>query len=67
MEERTEERDGTYLADDGNKQAQAKDIAMNPNPAANANIKEEIGDKTPSQLKKEKSQLGNEITDGEDG
>jgi hypothetical protein len=50
-----------------NDQDQLKGIAVNPNPRANANIKDEIKNKTPSQLREEKSQPGNEITDGEDG
>jgi hypothetical protein len=55
----------TYKND--NTQTDPKDIAVNPNPRANANITEEIQDKTSSQLKDEQSQPGNEITDGEDG
>jgi hypothetical protein len=55
----------TYNND--NTQTDPKDIAVNPNPRANANIAEEIQDKTSSQLKDEESQPGNEITDGEGG
>jgi hypothetical protein len=51
----------------GNKQIHPENIAVNPNPRANANIKDEIKNKTSSQLKEEKQQPGNEITDGEDG
>jgi len=54
-----------YIAD--NKQIHSEDIAVNPNPRANANIKDEIKNKTPSQLNEEKKQPGNEITDGEGG
>jgi hypothetical protein len=44
-----------------------ENIAVNPNPRANANIQDEIKNKTSSELKEEKTQPGNEITDGEDG
>ena len=44
-----------------------ENVAVNPNPRANANIKDEIKNKTSAQLEEEKEQPGNEITDGEDG
>jgi hypothetical protein len=52
---------------DDEKKISLKDIAANPNPSANANIGFDIKDRTTPQLKKEKEQPGNEITDGEDG
>ena len=50
-----------------NKKIDLENIAVNPNPRANANIKDEVKNKSSSQLREEKEQPGNEITDGEDG
>src|SRR5881398_1623181 len=55
----------TYKND--NRQTDPKEIAVNPNPWANANINDEIQSKTQFELNEEKEQPGNEITDGEDG
>ena len=42
-------------------------IAVNPNPAANANIKDNLQSETKSEIEKAKNQVGSEITDGEGG
>lgn len=42
-------------------------IAVNPNPRANANIKDIIEDESKAQIDKAKNSINNEITDGEGG
>lgn len=42
-------------------------VAVNPNPKANKNIKDEIAKASREDIDAQKRQVGNEITDGEDG
>ena len=42
-------------------------MAVNPNPAANANIKDNLQKESKSEVEKAKIQSGSEITDGEGG
>lgn len=42
-------------------------MAVNPNPRANANIKDIIEDESKEQIEKAKTSINSEITDGEGG
>lgn len=50
-----------------NKQDEDQIIALNPNPAANANVNGDLNDISKDEKKEAQEKIGSEITDGEDG
>jgi hypothetical protein len=53
---------------ENNKQQSAESvIAVNPNPAANSNIKKQLSEMNNTENQKARGSINSEITDGEDG
>ena len=71
VEEYLKERKTDHANQPGNEDKSDKedlqDLAVNPNPRANANIQNKVSSVSESQKRESQNQVGSEITDGEAG